>query len=158
MLLLKYRGSTTIPLEAECVTPDQLAGKSPAEIARLPVQHGNTPVPLGDFFGVEGDAGDGEVVVEGDCSRVKWLGAGMGGGRLTVRGNAGMHTGAEMTGGELRVEGSAGDWLGAEMRGGLVHVRGDAGHLVGAAYRGGHVGMRGGVILVAGRAGNEVGA
>ena len=41
MLLLKYRSTTTIPVEAECVTPDILAGKSVAEVAALPVQHGN---------------------------------------------------------------------------------------------------------------------
>jgi formylmethanofuran dehydrogenase subunit C len=157
MLLLKYRGTTKIPVEAECITPDHLAGKSPAEVEALPVQHGNTQVPLAEFFSVEGDAGDGEVVIEGDCERVKWIGAAMGRGRITVRGNAGMHLGAEMTGGEIHVHGRAGDWVGAEMRGGSIHVHGDAGHLVGGAYRGSRVGMRGGVILVDGKAGNEVG-
>jgi formylmethanofuran dehydrogenase subunit C len=158
MLLLKYHGTTTIPVEAECVTPDNFAGKSAAEIAALPVQHGNASVPLGEFFTVEGDAGDSEVVVEGDCSRVKWLGAGMTTGRLTIRGNAGMHLGSEMKGGQIHVHGHAGDWVGGEMRGGRIHVHGHAGHLVGAAYRGSRLGMRGGVILIDGKAGNEIGA
>jgi formylmethanofuran dehydrogenase subunit C len=158
MLQLTYQGSTSIPVEAECITPDNLRGKSPAEIAQLPVQHGNTQVPLGEFFRVVGDAGDGDIVLEGDCGRVKWIGAGMTAGRITVRGNAGMHLGAEMTSGTIHVHGHAGDWVGGEMRGGLIHVHGDAGHLVGAAYRGSRLGMRGGVILVDGRAGNEVGA
>src|SRR6478672_8203329 len=144
MLHLKYTGTTTIPLEAECLTPDLLAGKSARAIADLPLQHGNTQVPLGEFFAMDDDAGDQEVVIEGDCSRVKWLGAGMTGGRLTVRGNAGMHLGSEMKGGELVVHGHAGDWVGAEMRGGLIRVHGNAGHLVGAAYRGSRLGMRGG--------------
>src|SRR5436309_7291783 len=157
MLLLKYHGTTTVPVEAECLTPDNLAGKSAAEVASLAVQHGNAPAALGEFFSVEGDAGDGEVVIEGDCARVKWVGAGMTKGRITVRGNVGMHLGAEMRGGEVRVEGNAGDWVGAEMRGGRIHVHGDAGHLVGAAYRGSRLGMRGGVILIDGRAGNEIG-
>jgi formylmethanofuran dehydrogenase subunit C len=158
MMLLKYRSTTTIPVEAECVTPDNLAGKSVSEVAALPVQHGNAQLPLGEFFYVEGDAGDGEVVVEGDCARVKWLGAAMTRGRLTVRGPAGMHLGSEMTGGEIVVHGDCGDWVGAEMRGGRVHVHGNAGHLAGAVYRGGSVGMRGGVLLIDGKAGNEVGA
>ena len=38
MLRLQYRGATTIPVEAECLTPDFLAGKSAPEIARLPVE------------------------------------------------------------------------------------------------------------------------
>jgi formylmethanofuran dehydrogenase subunit C len=158
MLVLTYKSSTTIPVEAECITPDNLAGKSPAEIAALPAQHGNAPAPLGEFFTVTGDASDGHILLEGDCGRVKWLGAGMANGRLTVRGNVGMHLGSEMTGGEIEVFGHAGDWVGAEMRGGRIHIHGDAGHLTGAAYRGGHVGMRGGVILIEGKAGNEVGA
>jgi formylmethanofuran dehydrogenase subunit C len=158
MIRLKYHGNTTIPVEAECITPDTFAGKSAADIARLPVQHGNAPAPLGEFFTVEGDSADGEIVLEGDCSRVKLIGAEMKSGRVTVRGNAGMHAGAEMRGGELVIEGNTGDWVGAEMRGGRIHVHGDAGHLTGAAYRGAAVGMRGGVILIDGKAGNEVGS
>jgi formylmethanofuran dehydrogenase subunit C len=158
MLHLKYTGTTTIPVEAECITPDDLAGKTAAEIAALPVQHGNAQVPLGEFFTVEGDAADGDVLVEGDCARVKWLGAGMTTGQLTIHGNAGMHLGAEMRGGEIHLHGNASDWVGAEMRGGRIHVRGDAGHLVGAAYRGSRLGMRGGVLLIEGKAGNEIGA
>jgi formylmethanofuran dehydrogenase subunit C len=158
MLRLTYRSDTTIPVEAECITPDNLTGKSPAEIAALPVQHGNAAVPLGEFFGVEGDAGDRDILIEGDCTRVKLVGAGMASGRVTVRGNVGMHLGAEMTGGEIEVHGRAGDWVGAELRGGRIHVHGDAGHLVGAAYRGGRFGMRGGAILIDGKAGNEVGS
>src|SRR5262249_55468910 len=157
MLVLTYKSTTTIPVEAECITPDNFAGKSAAEVAALPVQHGNAPAPLGEFFTLRGDAGDGEIWIEGDCRRVKWVGAGMTTGRITVRGDIGMHLGAEMKGGEIHVHGNAGDWVGAEMRGGRIHVHGDAGHLVGGAYRGSRAGMRGGVILVDGKAGNEVG-
>src|SRR4051812_14548708 len=117
MLRLRYHGTTTIPVEAECINPDLLADKSAAEIAALPVQHGNAPAPLGEFFHVEGDAADRDVRVEGDCGRVKWIGAGMGGGRIRIDGPVGMHLGAEMTGGEIEVFGPAGDWVGAEMRG-----------------------------------------
>jgi formylmethanofuran dehydrogenase subunit C len=158
MLHLRYRGQTTIPVEAECLTPDNLAGKSLAEIALLPVQHGNAPAPLGEFFDIGGDPSDGELVIEGDCRRVKLIGSGMTRGRITIHGDAGMHLGAEIRGGEIHVHGNATDWVGAEMHGGRIHVRGDAGHLIGAAYRGAPVGMRGGVILIEGKAGNEIGA
>src|SRR6516165_7162288 len=157
MLRLQYFSTTTIPVEAEVITPDHLAGKSAAEIAALPLQHGNTQVPLGEFFHVQGNAGDGAIVIEGDCSRVKWIGSEMTRGSITLEGNAGMHLGAEMRGGEIQVRGQAGDWVGAEMRGGRIHVHGNAGHLVGGAYRGSRAGMRGGVILVDGDAGNFVG-
>jgi formylmethanofuran dehydrogenase subunit C len=157
MLVLSYKSSTTVPVEAECLTPDHLVGKAPAEIAALPVQHGNASAPLGDFFTVTGEAGDKHILIEGDCTRVKWIGASMESGRITVRGNVGMHLGSEMTGGEIEVFGQAGDWVGGEMRGGRIHVHGDAGHLAGAAYRGSRAGMRGGTILIEGKAGNEVG-
>ncbi|MFO0879437.1 MAG: formylmethanofuran dehydrogenase subunit C [Gemmataceae bacterium] len=158
MLTLTYTGTTSIPVEAECITPDNLVGKSLDEIAQLPVQHGNQAARVGDFFQVSGDPSDETVVVEGDTTRVKWLGTGMKRGRLTVTGNAGMHVGSEMRGGELHVLGNASDWAGGEMRGGLLHIRGSAGHLAGAAYRGSRVGMRGGLLLIQGSAGNEVGA
>jgi formylmethanofuran dehydrogenase subunit C len=157
MLTLTYHATTTVPVEAECITPDQLAGKPALEIAKLSVQHGNAQAPLGDFFAVEGDSADQQLVIEGDCHRVKWIGAGMNSGRITVHGPVGMHLGAEMKGGTIEVHGCAGDWVGAEMRGGLIQVHGDVGHLLGAGYRGSPAGMRGGVLLVDGKAGNEVG-
>ncbi len=158
MLTLQYTSQTKIPVEAECLRPDTLADKSLAEITALPVQHGNAPAPLGEFFKVAGDAGDQHLVIEGDCSRVKWIGMEMKSGRIDVYGNAGMHLGSEMKGGEIHVHGNATDWVGGEMRGGRIHVHGDAGHLAGAAYRGAPIGMRGGVILIDGKAGNEIGA
>lgn len=158
MLTLTYRSTTTIPVEAESIRPDALAGKFLAEIAKLPVQHGNAQVPLGEFFAVSGEAVDGEVLLEGDCRRLKWVGAGMASGRLTIRGPIGMHLGAEMTGGEITVFGDAADWVGAEMRGGKIHIHGNAEHLFGAAYRGSRMGMRGGIILVDGNAENELGS
>src|SRR4051812_32360335 len=110
MLRLKYHSTSTIPVEAEIITPDQLAGKSPLEIAKLPLQHGNAPAPLGDFFHVEGDAADQQIRIDGDCTRVKLLGAQMKSGRLTIHGDVGMHLGSEMTGGEIEIQGNAADW------------------------------------------------
>lgn len=156
MLRLTCISTSNIPVEAECLVPDQLAGRTVAEISALPVQHGNAPAPLGEFFRIEGDASDQQLLLEGDCSRVKLVGTGMTSGSITIQGNIGMHCGAEMRGGSIDVHGNASDWLGAEMRGGVIRVHGDAGHLVGGCYRGGSSGMRGGTILIDGRAGNEI--
>jgi formylmethanofuran dehydrogenase subunit C len=158
MLTLRWKSSTTVPVEAECITPENLAGKSVAEIERLKVQHGNRQEPLAEFFTVRGDCSDSEILLEGDASRVKWIGASMTRGRVTVRGNVGTHLGSDMIGGQIVVHGNAGDWVGAEMRGGFIQVHGSAGHQVGAAYRGSRRGMRGGTILVHGSAGNEIGS
>ena len=158
MLLLRRIATDAIPLEAECVAPDRLAALALADIAALPVLHGNARATLGDFFAISGDPADAEVRVEGDCRSVKWLGARMAGGRLDIRGPAGMHVGGGMIGGHLIVHGDADIWAGAEMRGGSLRVRGSAGDHAGAAYPGSRAGMRGGSLLIDGDAGDEVGA
>jgi formylmethanofuran dehydrogenase subunit C len=158
MTTLRWKSDTTVPVEAECIAPDKLVGKSAAEIERLTVQHGNRQAAIADFFAVGGDATDDEILLEGNLGRVKWIGAGMTRGRVTIRGNVGTHLGSEMAGGEIVVHGDAADWVGAEMRGGLIQVYGNAGHQVGAAYRGSRRGMRGGTIIVHGSAGNEIGS
>src|SRR5215212_6475407 len=155
-LRLTLREEPAVPLEAEALCPDRLAAASRAEIEALPVWHGNERTRVGEFFAVSG-AGD-DVRVEGDLSRVKFVGAGMTKGRLTVAGDVGMHAGAGMRGGELHVEGDAGDWAGAAMRGGKLVVRGSAGRQLGGAYPGDRAGMRGGDIVVHGDAGAQAGA
>ena len=102
---MTYHSTTTIPIEADIITPDQLAGKTPLQIAKLPIQHGNAQVPLGEFFHAAGDATDQQISIEGDCSRVKLIGALMKSGRITIHGNAGMHLGAEIPEVNLRLMG-----------------------------------------------------
>jgi formylmethanofuran dehydrogenase subunit C len=155
-LTLRLREQPALPLEADVLCPDRLAGASREEIEALPVRHGNERTRLGEFFAVSG-AGD-DIRLEGDLSRVKFVGAGMTAGRLTVAGDLGMHAGAAMRGGELHVEGDADDWAGAGMRGGTLVVRGSAGHRLGGVHPGERAGMRGGEIVVHGDAGAQAGA
>ncbi len=161
-LRLTPREMPTIPLEAEVISPDVLAGKKIQEIEGLTVYVGNERHVLGEFFDVGGEvaekASDQLIVVEGDVPNVKYVGARMTSGRVLVNGSVGMHAGAQMSGGELTVEGSASEWAGAEMKGGLLRIWGDAGHQLGAAYRGSSEGMTGGCILVGGDAGLEAGS
>jgi formylmethanofuran dehydrogenase subunit C len=156
-LTLALREPPTVPLETEGLTPDVLASRRRGEIEALTVWHGNQRAQLADFFTVSGNGGE-ELRVEGDLRRVKFLGAGMSAGRLTVAGHAGMHTGADMRGGELLVEGDVGDFAGTSMRGGRLVVQGSAGHELGGAQPGQRAGMRGGEILVHGDTGDQVGA
>ena len=153
-LTLTLREQPDVPLEADVLTPDRLAGAD--DIAALPLWHGKERTRVGEFFAVSG-AGD-DVRLEGDLSRVKLIGAGMTAGRLTVAGDVGMHAGARMRGGELHVEGNAGDWAGAGMCGGRLVVRGSAGRQLGGVYPGDRAGMRGGEIVVHGDAGAQAGA
>jgi len=155
-LTLTLREEPVVPLEADVLCPDRLAGARRDEIEALPVRYGNERARVGEFFAVSGSGDD--VRLEGDLSRVRLVGAGMTAGRLTVAGDVGMHVGAGMHGGELRVEGDAGDWAGAGMRGGTLVVRGTAGSRLGGVYPGERAGMRGGEIVVHGDAGEQAGA
>jgi len=157
-LTLTLRQPTSIPIEVDVVQLDEVRGQSSDEVSRTRIHYGNKQPELGELFSVRGSAADDEHIIwSGDCRKVKGIGAGMTGGRMTVEGNAGMHLGAEMSGGELVCLADADDWAGAEMRGGRLRIRGNAGHRLGAAYRGGRRGMTGGEILVDGSAGDEIG-
>src|SRR5437764_556572 len=156
MLTLTLKEPAPVPLEAEVISPDVLAGLGHDAVRALPVFLGKRRLRLDDVFAVDGEGGD-EVEVRGDVGRVKWVGRGMTRGRVTVVGNAGMHLGSYMKGGTIEVHGNAADWVGGEMGGGLIRVRGDAGGQVGAAYRGSPSGMSGGTIVIEGAAGIELG-
>ncbi len=147
-----------IPLEVNSVNHAAVSGQSIDQIRALPVLHGNRQLTVADFFDVQQSAKEADLLVwSGDCSRVKYIGAGLTAGRIRVEGNAGMHLGAEMSGGEILVEGDVTDWIATEMQGGTLCVKGNAGNLLGAAYPGSKRGMNGGTILVHGNVGNEAG-
>jgi formylmethanofuran dehydrogenase subunit C len=155
MLTLTLKDQPTVPLEAECLSPDVIAGQALDAVRGLPVFLGKRRLRLDDLFTVDGEPG-AELELRGDLVRVKWIGRGMTKGRISIAGNAGMHLGAYMKGGTIEVSGNASDWVGAEMTNGLICIRGNAGGQVGAAYRGSMKGMRGGIILIDGGAGLEV--
>jgi len=152
-LTLTLREQPDVPLEADVLTPDRLAGAE--DIAALPLWHGKERTRVGEFFAVSGSGDD--VRLEGDLTLVHSVGAGMSAGRLTVAGSVGMHAGAGMRGGELHVQGDAGDLAGAGMHGGTLVVRGSAGARLGGACSGERAGMRGGEIVVHGDAGERAG-
>jgi formylmethanofuran dehydrogenase subunit C len=160
-ITLTLRKIPALGLEAEVITPDSFAGKEIREIEELEVQYGNKKLPLGEFFTVSGtgaaEAEQLRIVLEGDLSKVKWIGHGMKAGEILVKGNVGMYVGAEMRGGRIVVEGNASSFAGQQMRGGELIIRGDAGNYLGSSYRGDWRGMRGGVIVVEGSAGSENG-
>ncbi len=156
MIILTLKEQPTVPLEAESISPDVVAGLGHDAVRALPVFLGKRQHRLDDFFEVEGENIE-NLEIRGDASRVKWIGRGMSKGRITIVGNAGMHLGAYMKGGAIEVRGNASDWVGAEMTAGLIHIRGNAGGQIGAAYRGSPSGMQGGTIFIEGSAGIEIG-
>src|SRR5918996_166590 len=149
-LTLTLREEPVVPLEAEALSPDHLASANSAEIQALPVWHGNERTRLGEFFDVSGSGDD--VRLEGDLSRVKFVGAGMRGGRLVVRGSAGRQLGgaypgerAGMRGGEIVVHGDAGAQAGVGLRRGLIAVAGRVGEAAGLRMLAGTIVALGGL-------------
>ncbi len=157
MVVLKPKTEFTVPVEAECISPDVFAARPAKELGKLEVLWGNKLKPLSELFEIDPSGKLDEIVIEGDVSAVKHIGARMTTGLITIHGNVGMHLGREMDGGRIIVHGDVGDWLGAEMKDGTIQVTGNAGHLAGAGYRGSKSGMAGGTIIIEGNAGDEVG-
>jgi formylmethanofuran dehydrogenase subunit C len=159
-VVLKLKGPLDLPLEADTVTPSHFAGKKLEAIRELPVLQGNRTLPLKEFFDITGRTGktvdETEVVVSGDLRKVKMIGKGMDGGRVTVEGNVGMYLGAEMISGRIVVNGSVDAWAAAEMQGGNIQINGNAGDYLCAGLRGSADGMTGGRVYVAGDVGREM--
>jgi formylmethanofuran dehydrogenase subunit C len=156
-LTLTWNAGTRLPVEADALRPDTLAGMEPAAIASLALPVGNRTAPLGELFRLEGSAADGRLVLRGDLPGVRRIGQGMTAGSLIVEGDAGDHLGEAMSGGSIEVRGSVGNWAGCAMRGGSIRIIGRAGDFLGAARPGDRAGMREGVILVDGGVGDDAG-
>jgi formylmethanofuran dehydrogenase subunit C len=155
-MTLTLKGHQAQRVDVAPLTPDLLQGKSRSEIARIPLHAGNRNIPTGDLFAIDG-ADTSDLHLRGDCRTLNNIGAGMGGGSITVHGSAGHRLGAAMRGGQVSVHGDAGDWVGTGMHGGRIEIRGHAGNWVGAGFPGDTYGMNGGTILISGSAGERIG-
>ncbi|MEM0216505.1 MAG: formylmethanofuran dehydrogenase subunit C [Candidatus Bathyarchaeia archaeon] len=152
-----------VPIFAPCISPTVLQGKTLEEIRQLEVWEGNRKRVLGDLFRVEetetkSDSDDLTLIIEGDVSKVRMIGAGMVSGEIIVKGDVGMHLGEEMEGGKITVYGNVGGWAGSMMKGGLIEIHGNVDDFLAAPYRGQGKGMSGGTIIVYGDVGREAGA
>jgi formylmethanofuran dehydrogenase subunit C len=151
-----------IPITAESISPDFIAGRSLREIELTQVWEGNRKVKLGSLFKISGEIGgtpnDCAIKITGNMSAVRRVGYQMSGGSIQIEGEAGMYLGERMRGGTITVSGNAGSWLGTQMRGGTIDVSGSAGDSIGGSVRGGTKGMRGGTITIHGNCGAETGA
>ncbi|MFM7164691.1 MAG: formylmethanofuran dehydrogenase subunit C [Planctomycetaceae bacterium] len=156
-LILSPVSDTTTPIELEGLTPDRCASLSTSEIQNFTCFEGNRKRRLADLFHISGTASDLQLVLQGDLSRVHWIGAGMRSGSVRIEGDAGRHLGSSMSGGVIEVTGNTAGWAGAEMRKGLIRIRGNAGQFAGGALPGSIRGMTGGTLLIHGNCGDEAG-
>ncbi len=155
MLILKPKFDFEVSVEAE-ITPD-LAEKSLDEIKEFKVWYGKEVKKLKDLFEIKKEGDEKKIILDGDFSKVKWIGCGMTEGEIIVKGSVGTNCGAYMKGGRIIIEGDADDLLGMEMMDGEIIVKGNAKNLIGCPYYGDATGMQGGKIVIEGNAGNYIG-
>jgi formylmethanofuran dehydrogenase subunit C len=147
-------------LECENVNPDVFAGKTAEQIGKLNGFEGKAITQLSEYFTIAGNAGataaETKIIVNGDCSKMKYLGAKMTAGEMIINSDADMYTGSWMSGGKLLVKGNVHSFCALAMKGGEFTIGGNAGNYLGAAYRGDWRGMSSGVLRVKGNAGSDV--
>lgn len=152
-VVLTLKAPPPWPVDLTPLQPAALAGQPPDAIERLALGR----LALGDLFSVRaGDAA--ELVLAGGSPLFESVGAGMAAGSLLVEGEVGAFAAAGLRGGQVEIRGNAGDHLGGVppdqrtgMAGGVVVVRGNAG--AEAADR-----MRRGLMVVEGSAGPHAGS
>ena len=138
------------------LNPDQLAGKTVAEIAAIELQSGNRKVRTDEIFAVSG-ADASRIVFKNTSDKLDYIGKGNSSGEISVEGDAGAYLGFQLKGGSINVTGSVGAYAACELRNGVINIGGDAGDYLGAALPGNKKGMQGGVVIVKGNAGDRVG-
>lgn len=143
-------------LDLSPLIPENLAGKTMAEIARIEVGTTRERVAAGDVFSIrEGDSDS--VLFEGGGARFDRVGMGMTAGAVHVEGAVGVEAGRAMSGGRLTIRGDAGPFAASGMKGGTLEIDGDAGERLGGPLSGETVGMSGGLVHVRGDAGARAG-
>ncbi len=150
--VLRLQSQPALRVDARTLQPAALATMSTAEIEQLALPMGNTTVPLAELFALAPSTDDA-LHIEGDASRLDFLGWQMSTGRLVVHGPAGDYAGGAMRGGELVIEGSVRDLAACEMAGGTLVIDGDAGDFVASTLPGSMDGMRGGFVRIRGGVG-----
>jgi formylmethanofuran dehydrogenase subunit C len=143
-------------IDCSPLTPDNLAGKSAAEIAAIALHSGRTTLRTDEVFAISGEDA-AELVFMNSCDKLDYIGHGMQSGRIIVHGDAGWYLGFQMKSGNIVLHGHAGGFAASGMAGGLLHVHGSVGDYLASAIPGDRKGMKGGMVIVTGNAGDRVG-
>ena len=155
-LRFSSRAAPAQRLDLAPLIPQNLAGKTIAEIERIEVGTTRIRVTVGDVFHVH--TGDpATIVFEGGSTRFDHVGMGLTEGAIIVEGEVGVQAGRLMSGGQLTIHGHAGPFAGSGMKGGTLTIDRDAGERLGGPLSGETVGMSGGVLHVRGDAGERAG-
>lgn len=158
MNALTFTLKVALPHSINCsaITPDQLAGKSIAEITSIELVTGKNQLLVGDIFNISGIDAQ-HIVFKNSSYKLNYIGANMTSGNITIEGDAGAYLGFGMKNGEIDCQGNAAAFAACGMRGGLLTIHGDAGDFLGAGSEGSRKGMLGGTVIVKGNVGDRAG-
>jgi len=143
-------------IDCSPLTPDNLAGKSVAEIGAIELQSGKLTLRTDAVFDISGD--DASDLVFMNCrDKLDYIGNAMQSGRIIIHGDAGWYLGFQMKKGNIVLHGHAGGFAASGMSGGTLHIHGSVGDYLASAIPGDRKGMKGGLVIVTGNAGDRVG-
>ena len=149
-----------VPLQqsvnCSALIPDNLAGKTIAEIAAIKLIEGKNQLLAGDIFDISGTDTQ-QICFKNATAKLNYIGANMNSGSITIEGDVGAYLGFGMKNGDIHCKGSAAAFAACNMRGGLLTIDGNAGDFLGAGSEGLRKGMLGGTVIVKGNAGNRAG-
>ena len=156
-LSFELKGKPDQRLDLSPLIPSRLKDLKPKEIEALAIGTTRERLTVGDAFKVKGkDASTLQFV--GTDARCDKIGAALSEGEIVVDGDAGAYLGAGMKGGTIEVKGNAGvlgrraAWCAAR-----IAIAGDVGERAGGILVGETLGMRGGVLAIGGNAGPMLG-
>jgi formylmethanofuran dehydrogenase subunit C len=157
MLVLRKLDSFTGIVDGSFIRPDSLSGLSEEQLNGKLVETDRGQKSIGHIFQIESGSSPNpdSILLEGDCSQVQHLGAGMQSGTLSVLGDVGDYAARDMKGGRLLIAGSVGNYTATGMRDGLLYVSGNVGDNLAAPRPGQKSGMRGGDVFIVGNVGHR---
>lgn len=158
MSALTFTLKTATQQRIDCtpLTPDNLAGKSAAEIGAVTLQCGKQKLRADALFDIAGDDAS-DIVIKNGSNKLDFIGSRMQSGSITVHGDAGSYLGFQMKKGSLTLHGNADAYAASGMAGGGMHIHGNVGDFLASAIPGDRKGMKGGLVIITGNAGDRVG-
>jgi formylmethanofuran dehydrogenase subunit C len=155
-LTFTLKVNTQQRIDCSPLSPEQLAGKSAADIGAIELHCGNQQVRCDVLFDIVGDDAT-QLVFNNSGSKLDFLGAHQRSGSIEVHGDVGAYLGFQAKKASIRVHGNAGAYAASGMAGGSILVNGNVGDYLAAAIPGDRKGMKGGLVIVTGNAGDRAG-
>jgi len=143
-------------INCSALTPDNLVGKTAAEIGSIKLISGKHQLTVADIFDINGNDTQ-QLCFNNASAGLDYIGANMTSGNITIEGDAGAYLGSGMKSGDIHCKGNSAAFAASSMRGGLLTIDGNTGDFLGAGAEGSRKGMLGGTVIVKGNAGDRAG-